>query len=223
MILDAFGVRRGDLVAIVGGGGKTTLRDALIAASPWRTIGTTTTKTGPVDGALISPDRETLKAALGKAFVVSKQEGHRWTGMTPDWIDSVHDLAELVVAEADGARRRPLKAHAGYEPVIPPAATLVIAVVGAEAILALATSDIVHRLPLSPFEPGKPITPEALAEHIESPAGYLKGVPAAARFVPFVNKVSRAAPGMVESLVARLTSPHVVWGEAQEGVYHVRR
>lgn len=222
MILDAFGVRRGDVVAIVGGGGKTTLRDALIAASPWRTIGTTTTKTGPVAGALVSPDRATLAAAPDRVFVVSKQEGQRWTGVTPEWLDGVRDLAELVVAEADGARRKPLKAPADHEPVIPPYATLVIAVVGAEAIGAPATDAIVHRLALSPFAPGEPISPAALAAHVESPRGYRKGVPPAARFVPFVNKVSRAAPGMVESLTAALRSERVVWGEAQEGIFHVR-
>ena len=227
MILEAFGVRRGDVVAVVGGGGKTTLRDALIAAArPWRVIGTTTTKSGPVDGALFNPDRAALAAALdrdGCAFVVSARETERrWIGVTPAWIDSARDLADLVVVEADGARRKPLKAPAGYEPVIPPSATLVIAVVGAEAIGARASDALVHRLALSPFADGEPISPEALAAHVESSRGYRKSVPESARFVPFVNKVSRAAPGMVESLVAALESPRVVWGEALEGIFHVR-
>ena len=43
-------------------------------------------------------------------------------------------VAGVVIAEADGARLRPLKAPAEHEPVIPPAADAVVAVAGLDSV-----------------------------------------------------------------------------------------
>lgn len=240
--IGAFGITRGELVAIVGGGGKTTLRDLLAADAHWRNwrvINTTTTKSAAPEGIAAErcvleadPDRRTAAvcAMLDReryAFVVSAREhAHRFIGVDPDWLESVRSRADLVVAEADGARKKPLKAPADYEPVIPRSASLVIAVVGAEVIGEPIDETRVHRLPLfsaaTGLKAGDRLDPEALASFIESSRGYRKSVPDGARFIPFINKVSRAQTGMLESLLAALGSGRVVWGEARENRFEVR-
>jgi probable selenium-dependent hydroxylase accessory protein YqeC len=235
--LSAFSIARGDRVALVGGGGKSALRDRLAAearAAGWRVLLTTTTKTGPPEGVepIVEEDpllrAERARAAMdrdGVAFVVARRESEsRLIGVEPVWLELMQ--ADLVVVEADGSRKKPLKAPAPTEPVIPETSTLVVAVVGAEVIGAPLTEARVHRLPLftsaTGLQAGDLLTPEALAKFVVSPRGYRKGVPDRARFVPFVNKVSLARPGAVEALVAALGDVAALWGEARDGAFNRR-
>lgn len=235
-VFEAFGIARGDRVALVGGGGKTTLRDLWVRealARGWRVLATTTTKSVPPEGvaAVIDEDplrrTERAREALerdGAVFVASRAEGSRLAGVDPIWLNLV--AADLVVVEADGSRKKPLKAPAPYEPVIPNSCTKVVAVIGAEAIGSRADDALVHRIEIftaiTGLESGDELAPEALARFIESEEGYRKDVPAGAAFIPFINKVSRAQEGAVEALVAALESPRVVWGEAREGRFEAR-
>ena len=57
-------------------------------------------------------------------------------------------LADYVIAEADGAKRLPLKAHAAHEPVIPPEANQTILVVGASGF-GRPMRESVHRAPIA--------------------------------------------------------------------------
>lgn len=235
-VFDAFGIVRGARVALVGGGGKTTLRDVWVRearARGWSVLATTTTKSVPPEGvaAVIEEDplrrTEWAREALGRegaVFVAAHAEGSRFTGVDPIWLKLA--AADLVVVEADGSRKKPLKAPSPYEPVIPASSTLVVAVIGAEAIGATADEALVHRLGIfsavTGLKAGDELPPDALARFIESEEGYRKDVPEGAAFVPFINKVSRARPGAVEALVAALKGPRVVWGEAKEGRFESR-
>jgi probable selenium-dependent hydroxylase accessory protein YqeC len=99
--------------------------------------------------------------------------------------------------EADGSRMRPFKAPAAHEPVIPPATTLVVPVVGADVLGRPLDADHVHRpelvRALSGAAPGAPITPEIVARVVAHPGGGLKGVPAGARVVVMLNKADGLA------------------------------
>ena len=72
-----------------------------------------------------------------------------------------------MLAEADGSKQLPLKAHAVWEPVIPAAATNVVWVVGASG-LGKPVTEVVHRP--EPFcercgcEPTDAATPERVAQ-----------------------------------------------------------
>ncbi|RMH68249.1 MAG: putative selenium-dependent hydroxylase accessory protein YqeC, partial [Actinomyces sp.] len=130
-----------ELVALVGGGGKTTLLFALGDQLGGSVILTTTTKMGrertgghPV---LFSPPDERLLADLDRSRVVvawGADGGHKAVGVDPTVCDHWFDLADHVVVEADGSRRRPFKAPRPFEPVIPSRTTLVVACLGADAI-----------------------------------------------------------------------------------------
>ena len=52
------------------------------------------------------------------------------------------------LVEADGAARRPIKGYASYEPVIPPAAGLLLPVLGLDALGKKVESQTVHRVEL---------------------------------------------------------------------------
>ena len=142
---DALGIgEQPELVAFVGGGGKTSLMFALADELPGRTILTTTTRifAAQVERAPavayagdLSP-LAGLLAAHGRCLVVGRVEGDKALGVLPDLPARL--LARLdvdhVLVEADGSRMRPVKAPAAHEPVIPPQATLVVPVAGIEAL-----------------------------------------------------------------------------------------
>ena len=73
---------------------------------------------------------------------------------------------DYVLAEADGSKRLPLKAHAAWEPVIPAATANVVWVVGASG-LGKRVAEVVHRPKLfcerCGCEPTDAATPERVA------------------------------------------------------------
>ena len=131
------GIRPG-VTAVIGSGGKTSLLRALgreLAASGRRTVLCTTTKIYPFPDAetLLCPSAEALVAALKRRALVCAGEPVPGTGkLTAPGLPMklLAELADYVLVEADGSARRPLKAHAPWEPVIPPEASRVICVTG---------------------------------------------------------------------------------------------
>src|SRR5690606_24722149 len=68
-------------------------------------------------------------------------------GIPPSLIQRVanHHAVDVVIVEADGSRRLPFKAPATHEPVVPPAATVVVPVVGLAVLGRPLTAAHVHR------------------------------------------------------------------------------
>jgi len=95
--------------------------------------------------------------------------------------------------EADGAARRPLKAPNATEPVIPDNTSLVIPVVGIDAVGCRLTDENVFRPEIASKLLGLPlgevVSAEAIARLITHQQGIIKGSPPGARIVPFINKV----------------------------------
>lgn len=135
----ALDVRKG-VTAIIGAGGKTTLLLALARelAQAARVIVTTTTHIYPPDGfpCLLQPGEAEIAAALEKqpCVCVGKpaKEGKITAADVP--VRTLAELADYVLVEADGAHGRPAKAHADYEPVVPPEANQTILVFGLSAL-----------------------------------------------------------------------------------------
>ncbi len=211
----ALGITKGALVAIVGGGGKTTLLFALGRQLPAPTILTTTTRMGSARtegfSTLTYPSDAELRASLDKAgaVLVWKSADHRKAiGYETEAIDKWHrrGIADHIIVEADGARRRPFTAPAPWEPPIPAASTHVVACIGANA-LGYVIADSLHR-PLrvaaaarcSPYDR---FTPARAANALVSPVGMRKNVPDNAHFVV---AVSGADPddSQVEELLGEL-------------------
>ncbi|MBI4731750.1 MAG: putative selenium-dependent hydroxylase accessory protein YqeC [Chloroflexi bacterium] len=132
----------------------------------------------------------------GVMLVTGPMDGNRTVGLdnnTISWLRAMcgyHDLPMLI--EADGARRRPLKAPAEHEPAIPEFVETVIVVAGMEGLGKPLTDEYVHRPEifsrLSGLELGETITPEALTRVLTHPAGGLKNIPPGARRVALLNQ-----------------------------------
>jgi molybdenum cofactor cytidylyltransferase len=222
-LIAAFGVGN-DVVALVGAGGKTTLAFALAregVGAGLRVVVTTTTKLGVgQDGGMrvVSTEADEIASALGEeraCVVISGREGEKALGVGPEWVDELWSagVADLVIVEADGARRRKVKAPAAHEPVIPRSATLVVAVMGVAA-LGAPSEQVAHRPRLvasvAGVAPSDVLTPEAAVRVLTSRHGGRKGVPTGARFAVALTGDAAGRHAAVREVVERLTACRVV-------------
>ncbi len=235
-LTDTLRIIKGDVVSIVGAGGKTTTLYGI--ASELRHHGLTvittattnmqtprhTTTMPPIVYAEEEQDwMETVRQRVdqyGSATVVGVQErADKLRGLKPEQIGSLRDLADCVLLEADGARGRSFKAPASYEPVIPDVTTLTIVVVGLDVLGMPLEDSIVHRLEqvsvLTGATPGSPISEEVVAQALTM--GYLDRVPERSRCVFFLNKADDSRLKAAEALGRLILSAgatEVVFGQA---------
>lgn len=127
---------RPGVTAVIGGGGKTTLLRTLgeeLAAEGGRVLLCTTTKILPFAGLPCVTEPDALDAAAEKSRLLCAgtllENGKLAAPAVP--MAALAARFDYVLAEADGAAHRPMKAHAPHEPVIPAAANQTICVVGA--------------------------------------------------------------------------------------------
>jgi len=248
LLVSALGLGLREHVAIVGGGGKTSLCFALaeeLQRAGRRVITTTTTKVwqteaerapGVVFSPFGSPPFTRLKEDLrekGHVFLAQRPlDSGKVEGISRETADAFfHDLKpDYLIVEADGAAGRPVKAPAPHEPVIPSSATLVIAMAGLEAIGMPVNQEVVFRSQLfeeiTGLAEGEPITMTALAKVFQSPQGPFKGSPHAARRIVFLNKSDRLRRGLdavelIRRLVQNPQAPieRVIIGSLLKGIY----
>lgn len=116
------------LTAVIGSGGKTSLIAALARELPGSVIVATSTHIFPATGLpLVTEPLATLPAP--KLCVGTWADAGKLTAPPQPWKELI-TLADYVLVEADGSKGLPLKAHMPHEPVIPPEANQVIAVLG---------------------------------------------------------------------------------------------
>ncbi len=208
MLTEHFGIdTQTRVIALVGGGGKTTLMFALAAEmlrSGASVVTTTTTKiflpASHQSPLLIlmekDPDLDSLSGELDRLGHVTvgraMMSSGKVDGVAQEVIEHLRDRARFIVVEADGAARRPIKAPAEWEPVIPELTDLVIPVVGLDCLGHPAGDQWVFRLErfleVTGLNREAPITPQAIGRLMGSSEGSLKGVPPSARVIPFLNK-----------------------------------
>ncbi len=205
-----------ELVAIVGGGGKSSLMFALADSLPGRVVLTTTTRifTAQRRQAAASCSlhdqnwEERLDTFESSILVVAGVEGDRAVGVPPElpYQMLARPGVDWVVVEADGSRMLPVKAPAAHEPVVPIETTLLIPVVGIDA-LSGPIGEVAHRPELvsviTGLAPDQTLTPEALAVLLTSRQGGLKGAPPGARVVVLINKVESPTQLELANAVAR--------------------
>ena len=206
------------VVAIVGGGGKTSTLYRLAAelAEPGlgRVLLATTAKMflpqeHEADGLFINSDFDAvaqrleatipyLRRILVAPDLLETPEGWKLASVPPDWPGRLARLVRVanVLVEADGSRHLPLKAPAAYEPPIPPAADLVVVVVGLDALGTPLDEAHVHRpevvARLTGTKLGDVVDEGMVARTLVHPQGGLKNIPPGARVVALLNKVDDA-------------------------------
>ncbi len=205
----ALGLEEARLVSLCGAGGKTSLMFALareFAAAGDRVLITTTTKIATDEAAgpwpvIAAADAEAvLELARGAAadVIIAYDEetsgGTRLKGFSPETVDALHRAAyfDRILVEADGSARRPLKAPAPHEPVIPPATDAVVMVAGLIGLdLPLAEANLFRPeiwAALTGAVAGAPVSAESLARIIVHPQGSGKGIPSRAARILFLNR-----------------------------------
>ena len=157
------------ITAIIGSGGKSTLLKTLglelmragggvllcttthmfpVAGVPWdgsnRRLGAAPWKPGAahVPGCTCEACTGLARGSICQAGVLDPETGKLSAPAEP--LSKLAQRFDYVLAEADGSKRLPLKAHAAWEPVIPDATANVVWVVGASG-LGKPVAEVAHR------------------------------------------------------------------------------
>lgn len=226
-----------DVVAFVGGGGKTTamfrLADELAASMSVLTTTSTRIFLAQAQQApaytTFDPAPESIEMLLERATPYFDQHGQllligqldeakgKAVGLASETIDALAATQQVgaIVIEADGSRTRPFKAPAVHEPVIPSSTRVVVPVVGIDVLGRPLTDEFVHRAEfvshLSGTPIGQPVTVDTVAMVLTHPQGGLKHVPPAARVIPLINKTETPAERTLAVQLSRtlLTCSHI--------------
>lgn len=248
LIRSALGLGPREHIALVGAGGKTSLLFALareLQDSGRRVVTTTTTKIRHEES-LDAPIRvfirgepswkERIREGLERErHVFLGERVLDWgkvKGVEPSLLDLLYHGAtsEYILVEADGSAGHPVKAPAGHEPVIPSSATLVVALIGLEAVGGRLEPELVFRQEefskVTGLEQGEDLSASALSRLFLEPQGLYRGSPGSARRVAFLNKADMARDrGEVEELARRILEDDrreiqgVVIGSVKKGLY----
>jgi probable selenium-dependent hydroxylase accessory protein YqeC len=186
-----------------------------LSSSDTSLILTTTTKMGAdqvTEPVCWSSDPDVVEEMLAPdtpLSVLIGEAGGKVTGLQPDAVDRLFDAtsADYVIVEADGARSLSIKAPADHEPVIPSLSTVVIVVVGADALMNTLES-VGHRVDrlaaLTGLSGDDVITPHVAAEILLHPNGGLKDIPEGARVEMAISKVTFENQAAADALVSIL-------------------
>lgn len=208
--------QRYPVIAVVGGGGKTSLIYRLseeLQSMGKKVIISTTTHM------LFDPDRPfardgrpcEVEEKLDRYGCVTAAsldgESGKITALPMEQLESLVPLCDVMLVEADGSRQKPLKVPAKWEPAIPSFADIVISVVGLDC-LGKPMKEVSHRAELtSAFlkkEMDAPVTEEDVAKIVSSIHGLFKNVEKRVYRV-YLNKADvlpdhKAAEKIVEKL-----------------------
>jgi len=211
---ETLGLGPRELVSFVGAGGKSTLLLGLgheLAKNGHRVVLTTTTRMStdqvPASSAPVRDLDEVggAIAAGNMVFLIGETDGLKVIGPPVSLVDQLYDdnNVDYIVVEADGARRRAIKAPAEHEPVIPSRSTTVVVVTGLDAV-GSRVDDAAHRPELVSAITGRgldeKLTPEDVAAVIGSQSGGLARVPDETRVVVALTHLRPEKAAAAESI-----------------------
>jgi probable selenium-dependent hydroxylase accessory protein YqeC len=213
---EAFDLHAGEVISLVGGGGKTSLMFALalsLSISGNKVISTTTTRILPPtteqSSCIIIESSE--DALMSKAIYELEKHNHitlalllsddgKLKGLYPETVDRLakRKWADYLINEADGSAGKPIKAPNTTEPVIPSSTSLVIAVTGIDALGSRLSRDtafrpeIISRLTSLPT--GDVISEATITTLLTHPNGIIQYSPPGAMIIPYINKMDLTNP-----------------------------
>ncbi len=241
-LLKAIPLAAGRSAAFTGSGGKTTamfgLARSWVAAGNAGVLLSATThlavsQTAWADRHIVITDPQQItdlkKEVIEGVVLLTGQvgEGERTKGLPLEWMQAVHTLAQIqgmpLLIEADGSRRKPLKAPAPYEPVVPKWVDEVAVMAGMSGVGQTLTEAWVHRperfAALSGRAIGEMVTPEDAAKVLASAQGGLQGIPDGARRTLLLNQCDDPTSAGAGKRIADLLKdvyPQVVLASLQQ-------
>lgn len=134
-----FSMEKGHVVSLVGAGGKTTLMYRLAeyySGCGYRVLVTTTTHIMKPERYLAHSLREAQEQwEKGNYAVVGKNmPGEKLAEVDREELCAYMEMADMVLIEADGAKKMPCKVPAEHEPVILPQCDIVLGVMGMDSL-----------------------------------------------------------------------------------------
>jgi probable selenium-dependent hydroxylase accessory protein YqeC len=220
-IVDALGIVRGQLVSLVGAGGKTSLMYALgrdLAALGHPVLLTTTTRimyppAGEAANLVVGEETEAtlalIEARLGGMRLVLAGRARidsKLAGFSPSFLEEIRRRmgALTIVAECDGARGKSLKVPREHEPPVAPSTDVMVVIVGADCLGKPLSSEEVFEgemvAAVAGVDSGYLVDRMVVAKAVLSTESYLGRKPPQAKLCVFINKVDvenldRAGPG----------------------------
>ena len=208
------------VIAVVGGGGKTSLiyrlNEELQALGKKVIISTTTHMAyNPmlplVKSADLKRTPEMLKEHGFTAVVDIEESSGKMCAIEEAELKKMVPLCDVMLIEADGAKRKPLKIPADWEPVIPDFADVVVSVIGLDC-LGRPICETAHRAEyISSFLEKNleaPVTPEDIEKIATSVHGLYKNVD---------HKVYRVYLNKADILPDSSPAEHIVEDLAKQG------
>ena len=193
----------GSCIALLGGGGKTTLLHKLAdeyARYYPSVLQTSLTKTAfhPSDSPLMLNEINIDKLNLIKLdnnplFVIGEKiSNEKLKGISGIDLAKIRQQFNITIFECDGARNKPFKAHSHYDQNVPNFATHVIIIVGADVVNTRVNDGLVHRPELfcktwnvkTDFQ----LNIDFIVDVVSSQKGYLSKVSHNMEITYFVNK-----------------------------------
>jgi probable selenium-dependent hydroxylase accessory protein YqeC len=202
------------IIAFVGAGGKTSALFSLASAlstQPHPVLLSSTTHLldprlepgRPALRLLLRPDLEgqqgtaplpAAQAGLTLLMARATEPPEKLKGIHPCWFPALKASWDLLLVEADGSKRLPVKAPAEHEPVLPLGADLVVGVVGLDCLGRPMDGRVVHRPEhfhrVTGCHLGEALRWEHLVALAEHSLGLFKGVTGPR--VLLLNKADRA-------------------------------
>lgn len=219
------------VIAFVGAGGKTTCMFRLaeeLKEQGRSVLVTTTTKiyypeTRHYDKIIIQSNVEIffqeVVSAVSDSVIVAAKEFRRETeklkGFSPGVLDMLVGLGviDYILVEADGSKRKPIKAPGEHEPVLPSKTDIVVGMTGFDCYNKRIDTDTVFRMnefcQITGKSEGEAIDKETLLTLVASEKGLFKTTSTAAQRVWLLNKVDDRESLMLAGRVGRRISEQV--------------
>ncbi len=218
------------LVSIVGAGGKTTTMYTLageLAQRGKRVITTTTTqiffpRPGETGTLIVAAETSALLKMISAAWEQYLRvtvgamviRADKLAGLQPEqpYELLLESGADVVIVEADGARRRMIKAPAEHEPVVPPQTNVALLMMSAEALTRPLDAEVAHRperiAAAVGMDIGEILTPWRVAHLVTSEQGAMKNVPESAVVYLLITHATAERQGEVRELGELVKQSH---------------
>ncbi|PAB59310.1 selenium cofactor biosynthesis protein YqeC [Anaeromicrobium sediminis] len=226
-LIDSLSIKRGELITIVGGGGKTTTLLNLVDNCFYRNIlVSTTTKIYVPPYKFVGINEFNYdKGPLCVGNHINK-EG-KVVGVDKYYLDTVHDknTYDLILVEGDGSKGRSLKLYRENEPIIPASSNKLIIILGSDIIGKKFSEENVHRHNLLNKElnikEDEILTIDKIYEILTSTNGIIGRIPSNMKTYFFINKCEEYPSEKMIELGERINELNiidkVIYGSAKEG------
>lgn len=206
---EIFGLKKGTVLSIVGGGGKTTSLHSMATElkNKGMTVLITTTTAiinpeiegriidklfiGQIDQLLsVRPQSGTITAAAWKRI----DNAGKLKGFGEDMISEIKKAShyDVILVEADGSAGRPIKAPAIHEPPIPSCSDVICGIIGLDCLHKTLDEKTVHRpacfASVTGISERGIITEKGIARLCTAKSGLFKNAPENAKRIVLLNK-----------------------------------